>query len=203
MLLDTFLTESEYIDFTHPAVEAKADELFSGLDELEKIRTAYYFVRDEIPHTLDIFGHIFPAKASGVLAAETGICHAKANLLAALLRHEKIPCGFCFEKITLAEDDRLGHCIHGYNAVFYDGKWMFLDARGNKPGVYAEFSTDAPSLAYPPREKYGEYIIDGIFAFPEPQVMKLLNRTKSIADLMKHFPDTVSIEPEIKKVIPF
>ena len=203
MLLDTFLEESAYIDFRHPAIEAKTAELFAGRAELEKIRRAYYFVRDEIPHTLDIFGHVFPAKASDVLCAGTGICHAKANLLAALLRHETIPCGFVFERITLADDDRLGHCIHGYNAVFTGGKWIYLDARGNKKGVCAEFSTASPSLAYPPREKYGEYILEGIFARPEPQVMHLLERTRSIAEMMKHFPDSASIEPEIKEVIPF
>lgn len=203
MLLNTFLEESDYIDFRHPDVAAKAEELAAGRSEEDIIRAAYYFVRDEIPHTLDIFGHVFPAKASAVLEAGTGICHAKANLLAALLRHEKIPCGFCFEKITLADDDRLGHCIHGYNAVYTGGKWIFLDARGNKEGVHAEFSTGRPVLAYPPRKEYGEFMYDGIFARPEPQVMDLLNSTKSIADMMKRFPDSVSIEPEIKNVMFF
>ena len=45
----------------------------------------------KIPHSFDIASDLVPVKASDVLLAKTGICHAKANLFAAILRHEKSP----------------------------------------------------------------------------------------------------------------
>ena len=97
------------------------------------------------------------ARASDVLEHRTGICHAKANLLAALLRSQGIPTGFCFQRITLAEDDSMGYCAHAFKSVYLNGKWIKIDARGNKPGIETCFSTQEPSLAFERRPKYDEY----------------------------------------------
>lgn len=199
MISSIFLEETAYIDYSHPLIARKADVLFAGLnDDEEKIKAAYYFVRDEIPHTFDIMGHAFPVKASEVLACKTGICHAKANLLAAFLRREGIPTGFSFLRMTLADDDRHGYCLHGFNAVYLDGRWVFLDARGNKPGIEADYSRDDSKLAYYPRAEYDEYFIPGVFAKPDPAVMKHIERCHSLADVMTGFPDAASIRPDIE-----
>ncbi|HEY5556236.1 transglutaminase domain-containing protein [Acetobacterium sp.] len=89
------------------------------MSEVEKAKVAYHFVRDEIPHSFDCNARVITASASDVLIHQTGICHAKANLLAALLRFQNIPTGFCFQHITLSDDDSLGYCVHAYNAVFW------------------------------------------------------------------------------------
>jgi transglutaminase-like putative cysteine protease len=100
--LQAFLSEDKYVDFSAPIIQAKASELFDGImDDTQKARAAYEFVRDKIPHSFDIGATTITAKASDVLKHETGICHAKANLLAALLRSQGIPAGFCFQHITL------------------------------------------------------------------------------------------------------
>ena len=107
--MDLFLQEHKYIDFSSPNIQAKAAELFSDLsDDAQKAKTAYEFVRDEIPHSFDIKSDVITAKASDVLKHKTGICHSKANLLAALLRSQGIPTGFCFQRLTLADDDSIG-----------------------------------------------------------------------------------------------
>ena len=104
--LSIFLAEHPYIDHSSPRIRAKAGELFSGIESsLERTRIAYEFVRDEIPHSFDIGSDAITARASDVLARGTGICHAKANLLAALLRGVGIPAGFCYQHITLADND--------------------------------------------------------------------------------------------------
>ena len=140
-MIRKFLLATDMIDFHHFTIQDKAQQLFTaGMTNIEKTRTAYHFVRDEIPHSFDCNAQVITAKASDVLIHKTGICHAKANLLAALLRSQKIPAGFCFQHITLADDDSLGYCVHAYNAVFIEEKWIKLDARGNKPGVNAQFS---------------------------------------------------------------
>ena len=150
--LTRFLIKDKYVDYSAQIIVTKSAELFDGVKEnTQKIRTAYEFVRDKIPHSFDIGAKVITAKASDVLKHETGICHAKANLLAALLRSQGIPTGFCFQHITLMDDDSEGYCVHAYNAVWLNGRWIKLDARGNRPGVNAQFSLDEPIPAFPCR----------------------------------------------------
>lgn len=148
-LIGRFLEESPYIDYRSPLIRSAATQLFEdGRPAVERAETAYVFVRDEIPHSFDCRSGIVTAKASDVLRHRTGICHAKANLLAALLRSQGIPTGFCYQHITLADDDSLGYCVHAFNAVYLDGHWIRLDARGNTGGIDARFSLDKPVLAF-------------------------------------------------------
>ena len=196
--IEPFLLESPYVDFSAGNIQAKAADLFNGiLDGTQKARIAYAFVRDKIPHSFDIGAAVITAKASDVLKHETGICHAKANLLAALLRSQKIPCGFCFQHITLKDNDSAGYCVHCYNAVWLEGRWIKLDARGNKPGVCAEFSLDEPMLAFPCRVEYNEYFWPGIYAAPHIETMRMLEQAKSLQEVFDNIPNTITNEPDI------
>lgn len=198
MKYDLFLKEDNYIDFSNSLIQKKATEIFNGMDgEREKAEAAYRYVRDQIPHSFDVNASVITAKASDVLYYETGICHAKANLLAALLRSQGIPAGFCFQHITLVEDDSYGYCLHGYNAVFIEGKWIQLDARGNKAGVSAEFSMDEPILAFPNRIEYEEYFFSGIYADPDSATMKMLERATTIQEVMEWLPEYPVNKPDI------
>ncbi len=103
-----FLTETDYIDFSADNIKELAGRLFCGLDnDGEKIETAYRFVEKEIPHSSDIGEDILTFKASDVLKNKTGICYAKSNLFAALLRGQSIPAGFCYQYLTLNDDNTL------------------------------------------------------------------------------------------------
>lgn len=195
-----FLQETKYIDFNSDIIQKKIAYLFSpDMDKTEKIKTAYKFVRDEIPHSFDCNANIITAKASDVLLHNTGICHAKANLLAALLRSQGIPTGFCFQHITLASDDSLGYCVHAYNAVFLNDKWIKLDARGNKQGVNAQFSTDKPILAYQNRAKYDEYFLNGIYSSPHIKTMQMLEKANNLQYIFDNIPDTVDDIPDLNE----
>lgn len=193
-----FLTEDHYVDFSAPLIAQKARQLFSQtMSDIEKTKIAYEYVRDEIPHTFDINTEIITAKASDVLNYETGICHAKANLLAALLRSQNIPTGFCFQHITLLADDSLGYCVHVYNAVFIENNWIKLDARGNTKGKNAQFSLKEPILAFINREEYDEFYWPGIYAKPHLDTMKMLENAATIQDIIENIPDDVTQEPDI------
>lgn len=195
--MEIFLTADQYIDYKHERIQALSRELFSpDMDNVEKARTAYYFVRDQIPHSFDCNAQIITAKASDVLLHQTGICHAKANLLAALLRSQGIPTGFCFQRLTLEEDDSLGYCVHCYNAVYLSGKWIKLDARGNKEGVNAQFSMEEPVLAFYPRPEYEEHFYPGIYASPHQPTMTMLEEAKCLQDVMDNIPDVVTAPPD-------
>lgn len=70
-----------------------------------------------------------------------------------------VPAGICYQKLTRAdEDDSEGYIIHALNTVYIDsiGRWIRLDARGNKENVHAKFSIDEEVLAFNVREELGE-----------------------------------------------
>jgi len=193
-----FLSADPYVDFHHERIQSLCRDLFSpAKDSIEKARTAYLFVRDQIPHSFDCNAQVITSRASDVLKYGTGICHAKANLLAALLRSQGIPAGFCFQRTTLEDDDSLGYCVHCYNAVFLEGKWIKLDARENKEGVDAQFSLDGPVLAFHPRPEYDEYFYPGIYASPHLPTMKMLEEASCLQDVMDNIPDIITDLPDI------
>ena len=195
---EDFLAETYYVDFTSQIIEDKAEELFDGItDPIVKTKLAYEFVRDEIPHTFDIKSDIITARASDVLEKRTGICHAKANLLTALLRSQGIPAGFGFQRLTLMDDDSRGYCVHCYNAVHLGSHWVKLDARGNTNGINAQFSLTIPQLAFANRPEYDEYYWDGIYARPHKAAMDMLQAANSLQDVLGNIPDCVTDLPDI------
>ena len=198
--MSIFLCETPHINFSAANIQAKAAELFNGVSEdVQKAQIAYEFVRDKIPHSFDIGAKIVTAKASDVLKYNTGICHAKANLLAALLRSQEIPVGFCFQHLTLMDDDSTGYCVHCYNAVWLNEQWVKLDARGNKPGVNAQFSLGTPILAYPCRPQYDEYFWRGIYANPHAETMSMLEQAVTLDDVIKNIPDKITATPDVEE----
>lgn len=200
MNLSEFLKENEYVNYTAENIVLKAEELFKGIDnDIEKTKIAYEYVRDEILHSFDIEAKIITTKASDVLKYKTGICHAKANLLAALLRSQNITTGFYFQHITLADDNSLGYCVHAYNGVYLQNKWIKLDARGNTNGKNAQFSLEEPMLAFPNRSEYDEYFWKGIYASPHMDTMKMLEDAKTIQDIIDNIPDYVNELPDIEE----
>lgn len=175
--LADYLSESDVIDFHHPAIQAAAQRIKGALKEEQAIvKAAFEFVRDEIDHSWDIQGSVVTRKASEVLEHRQGICYAKSNLLAALLRSLHIPTGFCYQKLTLGDTPDTGYCIHALNAVYLDSlqRWIRLDARGNKEGIQAEFSTDEEKLAFPIRTHYEEVDYPVIYAEPNAKTMDTL-----------------------------
>ena len=164
----------------------------SGIEsKVDKAKAAYYYVRDQIPHSFDCKAVVITTKASEVLPYQTGICHAKANLLAALLRPQGIPVGFCFQHLTLLDDDSMGYCVHCYNAIFIENHWIKVDARGNTNGIKAEFSLVEPILAFPNRNQFDEYFWAGIYAEPHKATMSMLENSHNIEAVLRNIPDHI------------
>lgn len=196
--MDKFLEKSEYIDYESDLIISKAQQLFSdNMTNVEKAQAAYLFVRDEIPHSFDCNDSIITATASDVLKYKTGICHAKSNLLAALLRSQGIPAGFCFQHLTLMEDDTKGYCLYCFNAIMPYNKWVKVDARGNTKGKNAQFSMDTPILAFENRPEYDEYFFDGIFAKPDKSTMEMLRCAKNLQDVIDGLSEKPSGRPDL------
>lgn len=188
MDLDPYLISTEVIDWGEPAVQDQAMELTAGrISDLEQARILFEWVRDAIPHTHDVGRNEVPCSASEVLEAGTGICYAKSHLLAALLRAVGIPAGFCyqvFENDAHPGPDR--RALHGLNAVYLtsEGRWIRVDARGNRADVDAQFGVDSEQLAFPELE----FLDDQIYAEPLPQVVRALRRYRKLSSLWPHLP---------------
>lgn len=176
-----YLEASKLIDHTHPAIAAWVTaHKAGGRSEVEIAREAFEFVRDDIVHSWDIQSRRVTAKASDVLEYGEGICYAKSHLLAALLRRQSIPSGICYQRLTLGDTPETGFCVHALNTVYLPslGRWIRLDARGNKPGVDSQFSTNAERLAFAVRPEMGECDYGVNFARPHPKIVAtLLNNT--------------------------
>ena len=172
-----YLGSSSLIDLEHPAIQAYAAERSSEHRSEEQIvRETFQFVRDEIHHSWDIQSLRVTAKASEALEHREGICYAKSHLLAALLRVQGIPAGICYQRLTLGDTPETGFCIHALNTVYLSqrGRWIRIDARGNKPGVDAQFSVGREQLAFNIREDIGERDYLTNYAEPHPKIVETL-----------------------------
>jgi len=187
--LTNYLASSEYIDWEEPAVRSKAAALAENAgDELGLVRKCFEFVRDEILHSADYKLNPVTCAASEVLRYGTGYCYAKSHLLAALLRANGIRAGLCYQRLTI-ENDRPPYCLHGLNAVFLPRfGWYRVDARGNKPGVDAEFCPPVEKLAFPIRVS-GESDLPEIWPEPLSIVTKALRRYETYEDVARNLPD--------------
>lgn len=180
-----YLIDSEIMDYNNSRIKEKALELsLDSKNQFETIKDIYEFVRDEIHHSLDINGQKAAFKASEVLNNAQGICFAKSNLLAAMLRFLGVPTGFCYQRLT----HEGGYILHGLNAVFLDNKWYRLDARGNREDVNAQFSVDSEKLAFPV-SKEGEIDYPGIYSKPVESVIAAFNGAETVDELMEKIPD--------------
>jgi transglutaminase-like putative cysteine protease len=132
--MEKYLHPTYYIDSDHPEIVAFAEQHSqSGKTDTEKAIALYYAVRDTIrynPYSIEFDKESM--KASIILRRGHGYCVAKAVVLAACLRNQKIPArlGFADVKNHL-NTERLKRLMgtdifvyHGYTEIFLNGKWV-------------------------------------------------------------------------------
>lgn len=184
-----FLKATEIVDWTHRSVSSKAKELSTGLTRREDIaRRCFEWVRDEIQHSSDFKKNPVTCCASEVLGAGTGYCYAKSHLLAALLRANTIPAGFCYQRLCI-DDKGPPFSLHGLNAVYLpEIGWYRVDCRGNKIGVDAQFTPPIERLAFrlivPEERSFPEILPD-----PLPIVITALRRFRTWDEMYRNLPD--------------
>jgi len=186
--MEAYLQASPYINFHHADIQSLSLTLQEQRrTELDRIRAAFEYVRDEISHSYDIQSDEVTRTASDVLEKKHGICYAKSHLLAALLRSMGIPAGIAYQRLTLYDEPKDGHCIHALNTVYLRelDRWIRLDARGNKPGVDSQFSIEEEKLAFPIRETHGEKDYARNYAEPHPAIIQTLERYNNCIDMYR------------------
>lgn len=196
--MDDYLRSTEIIDWKHPDVLALAERL-RGETPAETARRCFEWVRDEIRHSYDYRMNPVTCSASEVLHAGTGYCYAKSHLLAALLRANSIPAGLCYQRLTAYEEGQ--YSLHGLNAVYLpEFGWYRIDARGNKPGVDAQFTPPVERIAFRVAEA-GEADFSAILSDPLPQVVSALRNYGTWDEVSANLPDA-DPESELESYIP-
>ncbi|MBP0021014.1 MAG: transglutaminase family protein [Cyanobacteria bacterium SBLK] len=184
-----YLQTSEVIDWQHPEIQQLAKKLSRGETTAAAIaKTCFEWVRDNIFHSVDYQMNPVTCKASDVLHYQTGYCYAKSHLLAALLRANDIPAGFCYQRLSI-NDNGAPYCLHGLNAVYLpDIGWYRIDARGNKDGINAQFAPPKERLAF--KIQFPEEAdFSNIFSEPLPVVIEALKSHNTWSEMLENLPD--------------
>lgn len=173
-MMQEFLKTTDVIDWSHPAVLNQARKLSaSSANPTETAKRCFEWVRDNIQHSIDYRRNPVTCSASEVLLSGTGFCYAKSHLLAALLRTNGIPAGFCYQRLS---GSRVPFTLHGLNAVHLpEFGWYRMDARGNRSDLNAQFNPPVEQLAFTP-ETPEEWLFPEILPDPLDIVVNALRK---------------------------
>lgn len=187
--MEQYLCSSEIINWKHPLVRELAQKIASKYDASEAIAKACFeWVRDEIYHSFDYQMNPVTCRASDVLEYRTGYCYAKSHLLAALLRANQIPAGFCYQRLSI-NNQGAPYSLHGFNAIYLpEAGWYRVDARGNKKGVDAQFNPPQEQLAF--KIQFSEEAdFQSILAEPLQMVVDALQKQTAWDEMVRFLPD--------------
>ncbi len=187
--MEEYLSASEIIDWQHPEILKAAQQIaLEWKTPMAIAKASFEWVRDEIYHSVDYSMNPVTCLASEVLTYKTGNCFAKSHLLAALLRANQIPAGFCYQRLSL-DDIGAPYSLHGFNAIYLpEVGWYRVDARGNKPGINAQFTPPQERLAYSPQLcEEADFLT--IFVEPLETVVQALQSQMTWDDMLRNLPD--------------
>jgi hypothetical protein len=189
MFMQEYLRSSEIIDWQNPEVLELALAIASEhTNPVSIAKACFEWVRDRIHHSVDYQMNPVTCRASDVLKHKTGYCFAKSHLLAALLRANGLPTGFCYQRLSI-DDCGAPYSLHGFNAVCLpEFGWYRVDPRGNRQGVNAQFIPPREQLASRPK-LIGEVDFLDILAEPLPFVIEALDSSKDWDDFLNNLPD--------------
>lgn len=134
--MNVLLQETKMLDYSSPGIRNLiCERKWNELDEFNKIKAIYNFVRDEIKFGYNVDDSV---TASKVLKDGYGQCNTKGTLFMALLRGVNVPCrvhGFTIDK-KLQKGAMTGliykrapqNIFHSWVEVFYMGKWYEIEA---------------------------------------------------------------------------
>ena len=134
--MDILLQETKMLDYSSPQIlDLIRERRWNELDDFNKIKQIYNYVRDEIKFGYNIDDSV---SASKVLKDGYGQCNTKGTLFMALLRGVGIPCrvhGFTIDK-KLQKGAMTGfvyanapmNIFHSWVEVLYLDNWYELEA---------------------------------------------------------------------------
>ena len=185
---------TEYVDFDKEGVRELAGRLFSNrAGDVDKIRTVFEYLQANVPHTFNTDRKEVARSASDVLRLGHGICYAKANLAAALLRSAGIPAGFCYQKFRRDDMPDSKFVIHCLNTVFLKdaGKWVRMDVRNVTEGCDPGFKPEGDPGVFAPDRTSGEEDYPGVYVRPHPATIEALENSGNAEELREKLPQSL------------
>jgi transglutaminase-like putative cysteine protease len=190
--LDRYLELTDVVDLNDASVMRLADRLALGAcDDIEKVRAVFGHMQANIPHTFDTDRKEVACKASDVIRTGHGICYAKANLVAALLRYMGIPTGFCYQKYRMEGTLDSKFVLHCFNAVYFrdNGKWARMDVRTKDEGFDPAFKPYMDSGIFPVDAALGEMEYRVVYVRPIPSTIEALKNSRDAIELHDKLPE--------------
>lgn len=131
-----YLQETKMLNYSDKQIQQLISEKsWKILEEFERIKAIYNFVRDEILFGYNVDDNI---PASRVLTDGYGQCNTKGTLFMALLRACNIPCrihGFTIDKVLqkgamtgIVYKNAPQNIFHSWVEVYFENKWFELEA---------------------------------------------------------------------------
>ena len=200
--LAQYLACDTYFNFEHPLIAELAQKIKANTDKGKAVEI-YYLVRDSFPYNPYSFVEGTDTFAAQFcVQSKQGYCIPKAALMVALCRKFGIPAKIGFADVTnhLSSPKLLAllrtdvFTMHGYVAVYLNGKWIkatptfnkqlckrmgtkTLEFDGEQDSLFQEFTEQG--------EKHMEYLQDwGTFG-QMPTDLILQNFNKHYAHIMK------------------
>ena len=133
--MEKYLEKTRLLDYDNETIASLIkNKQWGNIDEKEKVKQIYEFIRDDIPFGYNIDDAI---SASMVLQDGYGQCNTKGILFMAILRAVNIPCrihGFTIDEIlqkgamksfyyTLAPKE----IVHSWVEIYFKGNWFNLE----------------------------------------------------------------------------
>lgn len=189
--LQKYLECTSLTDFDSESVRLLADSL--GLDKLsdiEKVRKVFEYMQASVPHTFNTDRKDVARSASDVVRLGHGICYAKANLAAALLRSAGVPVGFCYQRYRMDDTPNSKFVVHCLNAVYLkdDRRWARVDFRNVAEGYDPSFKPGEDSGIVPTDAAMGELDYPVAYACPHPATIEALTGSRDAAELRENLP---------------
>lgn len=134
-MMKEYLEETSMLNYSSPIIqEVIVNYGWNELDEFNKIKSIYNYVRDEILFGYNIDDDIAATK---VLKDGYGQCNTKGTLFMALLRAVGIPCrvhAFTIDKVLqkgamtgIVYKSAPKNVFHSWVEVYYERKWYELE----------------------------------------------------------------------------
>ena len=193
--LAEFLCEDELIDFSNAKIQELVKSLKSqSKSEIEFVKNAFSFIAKNIAYAGEksLKNSSVNLKASEVLENKNAFCFGRATLFAALLRANKIACGFSDQLLVLDEKNPTKKIIHTLNLVYFkeSNQWLRLDCRYfDEEKINESFANLSEILAYEAEAHLGE--IDNLASYAKlpKEVFKLYEIAKNNGEILENLFD--------------
>ena len=134
-----YLKNTEYIQSNNDEIINLSNEITSECqDDYDKVLKLHDWVAENIYYDFEAFysGNYQNADSLNVLHSKKAVCEGYANLFAALVRAQGIPCrvqsgyalGIDTDKTWSKKALTTDESNHAWNEAYVDGRWLIIDA---------------------------------------------------------------------------